>query len=131
MALGLARPGSGYFAPRAAAFDDRIDGVVAFDCCYDFGSVFGSVLNLASNPLARKSPDFVWAIDNFRWTMGTSDIASMGAVAHGYTLAPVVSRIKQPVLILAGAEDHFIPLHQTVQLGPGHVPLRLTLSGIG
>jgi alpha-beta hydrolase superfamily lysophospholipase len=103
----------GYFAPRAAAFDDRIDGVVAYDCCYDFGSVFGSILKLASDPLASKSPDFVWAIDNFRWTMGTSDIASMGAVAQRYTLAPVASRIKQPVLILAGAEDHFIPLHQT------------------
>jgi hypothetical protein len=86
--------------------------VVAFDCCYDFGSVFESILNLASNPLARKSPDFVWAIENFRWTMGTSDIAS-GAVAQAYTLAPVASRIKQPVLILAGVEDHFIPLHQT------------------
>jgi pimeloyl-ACP methyl ester carboxylesterase len=103
----------GYFAPRAAAFDDRIDGVVAFDCLYDFGSVFGKILNLASNPLARKSPDVVWAIDNFRWTMGTSDIASMGAVAQAYTLAPVAPRIKQPVLILAGTEDHFIPLQQT------------------
>lgn len=103
----------GYFAPRAAAFDDGIDGVVAFDCCYDFGRVFGGVLSLESNPLARKSPDFVWAIENFRWTMGTSDIASMGAVAQAYTLAPVASRIKQPVLILAGAEDHFIALHQT------------------
>jgi pimeloyl-ACP methyl ester carboxylesterase len=105
----------GYFAPRAAAFDDRIDGVVAYDCCYDFGSVFGRILNLASDPILSKSPDFVWAINNFRWTMGVSDIASMGAVAQRYTLAPVASRIKQPVLILAGAEDHFIPLDQTAE----------------
>jgi alpha-beta hydrolase superfamily lysophospholipase len=103
----------GYFAPRAAAFDERIDGVVAFDCCYDFGSIFANIMKAASNPIARKSPDIVWALDNFRWTMGTNDIASMEAVAQQYTLAPVASRIKQPVLILAGAEDHFIPLQQT------------------
>ena len=45
-------------------------------------------------------------------TFSVSDIASMGAVAQRYTLAPVASRIKQPVLILAGAEDHFIPQNQ-------------------
>ena len=27
----------GYFAPRAAAYDKRIDGVVAWDTCFDFG----------------------------------------------------------------------------------------------
>ena len=29
----------GYFAPRAAAFEERIDGVVAYDTMYDFGAV--------------------------------------------------------------------------------------------
>jgi dienelactone hydrolase len=30
-----------------------------------------------------------------------------------YTLEPIAHRIRQDVLILAGAEDHFIPFHQT------------------
>ena len=114
----------GYFAPRAAAFDDRITGVVAYDCCYDFGAVFARILNRASDPVASKSPDFIWAIDNFRWTMGVSDIASMGAVAQRYTLAPVASRIKQPVLILAGAADHFIPLDQPAEFAKALVNAR-------
>jgi alpha-beta hydrolase superfamily lysophospholipase len=29
----------GYFAPRAAAFEERIDGIVAYDTMYDFGAV--------------------------------------------------------------------------------------------
>jgi pimeloyl-ACP methyl ester carboxylesterase len=29
----------GYLAPRAAAFDERIDGVVAFDVFFDFGAI--------------------------------------------------------------------------------------------
>jgi len=30
-----------------------------------------------------------------------------------FTLAPVADRIRRDVLILAGTEDHYIPLHQT------------------
>ena len=29
----------GFLAPRAAAFDERIDGVVAFDVFFDFGAI--------------------------------------------------------------------------------------------
>ena len=34
----------GYFAPRAAAFEERIDGVVAYDTCYDFSEATSSSL---------------------------------------------------------------------------------------
>jgi dienelactone hydrolase len=45
--------------------------------------------------------------------MGTKSVEDTLRVGAAYTLAPVADRIRQDVLILAGAEDHFIPFHQT------------------
>src|SRR5271166_6195238 len=103
----------GYFAPRAAAFEERIDGVVAYDTCYDFGAVASPLLAAAKNPLAMKNIGVSWAYHNALWTMGTKDPDDTAKACAAYTLAPVASRIRQDVLILAGTEDHFIPFHQT------------------
>ncbi len=91
----------GYLAPRAAAFDRRIDGVVAFDVLFDFGAV------------ARlTAPGFAWSVANGQWVMGTASALETLDVLASYTLAPVAGRIEADVLILAGAEDHFIPASQ-------------------
>ncbi len=103
----------GYFAPRAAAFEERIDGVVAYDTCYNFGALATPLLAAAKNPLAMKNPDVSWAYRNALWTMGTKDVDETIQACAAYTLAPVADRIRQDVLILAGTEDHFIPFHQT------------------
>ena len=103
----------GYFAPRAAAFEERIDGVVAYDTCYDFGEVASPLLAAAKNPKALKNIGVSWAYNNARWTMGTKDVDETAKACAAYTLAPVASRIRQDVLILAGTEDHFIPFSQT------------------
>ena len=103
----------GYLAPRAAAFDSRIDGVVAFDTAFDMTEMAAHILAAASNPTTAALPDIVWAYDNARWTLGTGDIASTKQAFEGFTLAPVADRIRQDVLILAGVADHFIPTHQT------------------
>jgi len=103
----------GYFAPPAAAFEERIDGVVAYDTCYDFGEVASRVLAAAKNPLAMKNIGVSWAYHNALWTMGTKHPDDTAKACAAYTLAPVASRIRQDVLILAGTEDHFIPFHQT------------------
>src|SRR6516162_4488907 len=50
----------GYFAPRAAAFEERIDGVVAYDTMYDFGAVVAPVLAAAKNPLAMNNIAVSW-----------------------------------------------------------------------
>jgi hypothetical protein len=44
----------GYLAPRAAAYEGRFDGLVAFDTCFDFAEAASRVLALASNPIAGK-----------------------------------------------------------------------------
>jgi pimeloyl-ACP methyl ester carboxylesterase len=103
----------GYFAPRAAAFEDRIDGVVAFDTCFDFAESAGRSFAAAKNPQAASNPDVQWGYANARWTMGTTGIEDTIRAFAPYTLAPVAARIRQDVLILAGTEDHFVPLHQT------------------
>jgi alpha-beta hydrolase superfamily lysophospholipase len=122
----------GYLAPRAAAFDARIDGVVAWDVMFDMGAVarryapaalfwlrehgFGSVVDLLIRAKATLSPGFAWAIQNGMWTLGTKHPLDTVKAMQAYSLADVAGRIKGDVLILAGAEDHFVPLIQVAQL---------------
>jgi len=102
----------GYFAPRAAAFDERIDGVIAFDACFDVSETTRPAFAaMAANPMALENPDVAWAYSNALWTMGTENLEETMKAFAPYTLAPVVQRIRQDVLILQGTEDHFIPSH--------------------
>ena len=54
----------GYFAPRAAAFEERIDGVVDYDTMYDFGAIAGPLIAAAKNPLAVNNISVSWAYRN-------------------------------------------------------------------
>jgi pimeloyl-ACP methyl ester carboxylesterase len=120
----------GYFAPRAAAFEKRIDGVVAYDTCFDFGEVAARVISAAKNPEALKNTGILWAYDNARWTMGTKEIDQTLNACAAYTLAPVAGRIRQEVLILQGTEDHFIPFHQTADFEKALVNARSVTTRI-
>jgi alpha-beta hydrolase superfamily lysophospholipase len=61
----------GYFAPRAAAFDERFDGVIAYDVCFDFPETVSRALGaLAANTMAMKNPDVAWSYKNALWTIG-------------------------------------------------------------
>ncbi len=102
----------GYLAPRAAAFDNRIDGVVAYDVFYDLAIAARGFAALAANPATSNIPGVVWAIDNACWTLGLNTVEEVVAGFEPYQLAPVAHRIKGDVLVLAGAEDHFVPIEQ-------------------
>jgi pimeloyl-ACP methyl ester carboxylesterase len=118
----------GYLAPRAAAFEPRIDGVVSYDIGYDIQAAFmagvpsilmrlrgmglGKLVDKIAALVARSNPNLRWALSNSRWTMGASGLLEMLDAVGPYTLAGVADRIRQDVLILAGAEDQFIPLNQ-------------------
>ncbi|RJF86635.1 alpha/beta fold hydrolase [Oleomonas cavernae] len=121
----------GYLAPRAAAFDDRFDGVVAFDVFFDVGVTARAKLPGFAQWLRRNgfdgpvealidlkttmNPGFKWAVENGMWVLGTKGpLETLDAFA-AYTLEPVASRIKADVLILAGADDHFVPVAQVGQ----------------
>ncbi len=118
----------GYLAPRAAAFDSRIDGIVAFDVLFDFGAIAratvpplalwlharraSALLNLLIEIKARLSPGFAWSVANGQWVLGTVSAMETLKALGSYTLAPVASLVKAEVLILAGLDDHFIPVGQ-------------------
>jgi alpha-beta hydrolase superfamily lysophospholipase len=116
----------GYLAPRAAAFDPRIDGVVAYDVFYDGFAVaarhvpqfafwlrqhgYNGVLNFLSS--LNTDPGAAWAQENGKWVFGVKDPFALLDAFKAYRLAPVAGRIKADVLIFAGADDHFVPPDQ-------------------
>ena len=121
----------GYLAPRAAAFDKRIDGVVAFDVFFDYGAIssrsvppgtfwfgrhgMGFVLNAIAKLKAVFSPSLRWALQNSQWVMGKRDPLEVVEALRAYTLQGVAQRIECDVLIFAGEEDHFVPFEQLKQ----------------
>jgi alpha-beta hydrolase superfamily lysophospholipase len=116
----------GYLAPRAAAFDPRIDGVVAYDVFYDGYGIasrhvppiafwlrehnFNRILNSLSS--AGGDPGATWAQQNGEWVFGVDDPFAVLEAFKVYRLAPVSALIKADVLIFAGADDHFVPSDQ-------------------
>jgi dienelactone hydrolase len=49
------------------------------------------------------------------WTLGTKHPLDSAVELRKYTLEGIAPRITADVLILAGAEDHFVPLEQVAQ----------------
>jgi pimeloyl-ACP methyl ester carboxylesterase len=120
----------GYLAPRAAAFDERIGGVVAFDECFDVQECVAPVLAAAKDPAALKSPGVAGGYRTALWTMGTKGIDDTLEVFSRYKLALVADRIRQDVLILAGTEDQLIPLHQAADFEKALVNARSVTTRI-
>jgi pimeloyl-ACP methyl ester carboxylesterase len=118
----------GYLAPRAAAFEPRIDGVVSYDIGYDMQAAFtstvspflkllqevelGSLADEIARFASRSNPNLRWVLSNAHWTLGSTGLLEMLDAVGPYTLDGVADLIRQDVLILAGAEDQFIPLNQ-------------------
>lgn len=118
----------GYLAPRAAAFDKRIDGVVAYDVLYDFGEVaertvpgivlwlekqnYNNLIEFLVKIKSSFSPSFSWGVKNGKWTMKTASSGETLKAFRNFTLESSAEKITQDVLIFAATEDHFIPLKQ-------------------
>jgi alpha-beta hydrolase superfamily lysophospholipase len=119
----------GYLAPRAAAFDPRVDGVVAFDAWFDgyaiaTRNVPPPVLWLHAHgydqlldSIGRRNPDpgTKWAQDNGTWVFGVGGLSELLDAFKAYSIAPVAVRITQDVLLLAGTDDLFVPVGQLDQ----------------
>ncbi len=121
----------GYLAPRAAAFDSRIDGVVAFNVCYDFAEAafkqapgfmrwlyekeLNGIVNFLLKIAMRFDPGIRWGLRNGMWTMGGESPAEWLKLIQEYNLRDVSSQIKSHVLITAGTEDHFFPVEQVAE----------------
>jgi alpha-beta hydrolase superfamily lysophospholipase len=122
----------GYLAPRAAAFDKRIDGVAAYDVCYDLQEAalrqvpaavrflhrigLEGMVNLLIRIKMRNTPGVRWGVQNAQWTMGAKDPVDLMSIFSKYTLKDVAKNITCDVLILAGERDHFFPVEQVGEL---------------
>jgi alpha-beta hydrolase superfamily lysophospholipase len=118
-----------YLAARAAAFDPRVDGVVAYDAWFDGYAI--ATRNIPPpalwlhargydhmlNSFARRTsvPGAKWSQENGMWVFGVSEPTQVLDAFKAYTVAPVADRITQDVLLLAGTADLFIPVNQLDQ----------------
>jgi pimeloyl-ACP methyl ester carboxylesterase len=68
-----------------------------------------------------RDPGQVWAVQNGEWVFGVDNPLAVMDAFRPYSLAPVVERIRADVLIMVGADDHFIPGVQSGQFAKGLV----------
>lgn len=115
----------GYYAPRAAAFDRRIGACVAFDHMHDLWRAAAyenprlarvllrapdAVVNGLAALGSRFSVESRWLLNNSRWVFGVDSAAAFQRVLREYSLSGVAADIECPTLVLAGEDDHFVPV---------------------
>lgn len=115
----------GYYAPRAAAFEDRITACVAFDHMHDLWRAAAyetprlaelmlrapdAVVNGLAALGERFSVESRWLMANSKWVFGVDSAAAVQRTLREYSLSGVAHEIECPVLVLAGEDDHFVPL---------------------
>jgi pimeloyl-ACP methyl ester carboxylesterase len=117
---------------RAAAFDTRIRRVVAWDILDDFLEGIGRqiapgaapairalltlrarrVLNVLAGIGAARSLVSRWGLWQGMHITGTATPYDFFASARAVTTREISGRVTADVLLIAGADDHYVPLHQ-------------------
>jgi len=124
----------GCLALRAAAYEPRVQRVIAYDVFFDWPDTtleklkpVGPLLNfllkyrvsgLFNTLLAgimKKSPLFDWAMHQAMLVLGVSTAYEVFLKSGHYTTRDVSPLVKQDVLLMAGTEDHIIPLSHYYQ----------------
>ena len=85
----------GDYAPRAAAFEPRLKAAVAIGGPYNFGECWAQL-----PPITRET---------FIHHSGAADDAEAQSRAAALDLAPVLGRVRQPLLVVFGKLDRLIP----------------------
>ena len=123
----------GYLAPRAAANDKRIDGVVVYNVGYDFQEAalkqapgfirylyekgYTDTVNELVKMKMKTTPGLRWGVRNGQWAMGTKNPTDLIKIFGQYNLE--AEKITCDVLITAGKKDHFIPVEQVDEFKQG------------
>ncbi len=116
---------------RAAAFEPRIRRAVAWDILDDFleaigrliapgaAQVIGALLTLrarrivnAASARATRSPVSQWGLWQGMHITGTTSPYDFFAFVRALTTRSISGRVTADVLLLAGTDDHYVPLHQ-------------------
>ena len=94
----------GYYAPRAAAFEERFALVVAWGANHNWGEVQRRRLQReGENPVPH-----YW--EHALWVWGQSSMEDFEKLWDRITLDGVVERIRVPFLVVHGARDRQIPV---------------------
>jgi pimeloyl-ACP methyl ester carboxylesterase len=122
----------GCLAIRAAAFEPRVSRVVAFDVLSDFfecmmavhpgpaslimrallATEADSLIDLTLPKLTHQNPVLEWGIAQACHVFGRERPSGAFRAAQTLHTRDVSERIRQDVLLLAGARDHYVPLSQ-------------------
>ena len=120
----------GLLAPRAAAFDSRIDAVVAHNVYYDFYEAvvpgapeFREAIEKGDRERVNGNCAAVmkvltrarWGIQNGMWVMGCHDPYEYFVRMREFNLDGIAEQIQCDVFVTAGSADQFVPLAQLDQ----------------
>ncbi|MDB5577636.1 MAG: alpha/beta hydrolase [Bradyrhizobium sp.] len=95
----------GYYAPRGAAFEPRIKAVVCWGAIYDYGAIWQKRFATASKNISV--PFF-----QLPWVMGTKTMEEALERVKLFTLADVLPKLTQPILIMHGDNDLSCPVEE-------------------
>ena len=116
---------------RAAAFEDRVERLVAYDIYPDALDVnlrqvnvlrrqlirvllklrAATVVNMIAKQAAKTVPVAEWGVATGMHVSGASSPYEFFQRTAGFVTADVSALIKQDVLLLAGSEDHLVPIN--------------------
>jgi pimeloyl-ACP methyl ester carboxylesterase len=134
----------GYLAPRAAAFEPRLRRVICWDVLDDFFDCFAErtgervarmlrrlhdwgwrrVLNTLVARATDGDPTTAWALRHGMHVSGAHDAYEFVGWLRSLRTAPFSHRLTQDVLLLAGAEDHIVPVRQLYRQAQGLTNVR-------
>lgn len=114
----------GLLAGRAAAYENRLDGVVLFGTPYDMEAAalfqmpqagrwlyrqnMQGLINTAAHWKAKWDRSLRWGLQNGMWTIGGDNPFSMMKAFGAYTLGNVQDRVLCHVLCLYGEKDIYV-----------------------
>ncbi len=122
----------GCLAVRAAAFEPRVKRVVAFDVMLDFFQCITSrrgraaqaaittlvrlrlatILNKLASAMMKRDLMSKWGVEQGMHVLGAASPAEFFDKLKAYNTRRISALVAQDTLIMAGAEDHFVPLSQ-------------------
>jgi pimeloyl-ACP methyl ester carboxylesterase len=141
----------GYLVMRAAAYEKRVKRVVADDICANFFEALlrqlpasrrkfvtflvshnnkfnEALINTILKKLSKKSLMLEWGFNQGMHVSGSKTPYEFLRKMLAYNTSAVSSLIEQDVLLMAGQEDHYIPLHQFFDQGKALTNVRSLTS---
>lgn len=119
----------GYLVMRAAAFEKRLDKVIAFDIFYSFMDSLrvrlpydqmtkieqllknneSEIINQQFKSMMSHNLDLNWKINKGLENTGTKTLFQLLKEFQKYDMEPIMPLINQDVLLLAGENDQYVP----------------------